>query len=159
VARERAPTSPSLRFTLPFNPSMPSRPPLFQVFLHSVRGDRKLAAFYDDLNFTNMGYVPSFYQGKTDATVWASGFHGGELVSYPRPAAGEEVNLGDPELKRAKKTPKWVIDCALQFGLPIGIVAILFAISYGLVLLGPLRGISQRYIKDGGGLGAVDVAD
>lgn len=140
-----------------------SRP---QVFLHTRRGNVVNDAFYDDLNFTPLGYVPSFY-GKLadkdgaagdddakpsgDATVWAAAFHNAQLVSYVKNKGETEVNLSDPALKKAKKTPKWVIDCGLQFGLPICVVAVLFAVSYALVLLGPLRGISRKYIKDASG--------
>lgn len=43
---------------------------------------------------------------------------------------------------RVSKVPKWQRDCFLQFILPILVIALLFLVSYALVVLGPLKGIS-----------------
>lgn len=123
-------------------------------FLHSRANDEALAHFYEENSFAKMGLVPAHYtisEKKVDAVVWARAFHDNELVAYQPPAKGQLPNLKDPKLQRARRTPKWVWDCFLQFGLPLLVVFLLFAISYALVLLGPLRGISSKYIKDGYG--------
>jgi ribosomal protein S18 acetylase RimI-like enzyme len=121
------------------------------VFLHAPRGNDVVDTLFDGMSFVRFGYVPGFYAaagGKADASLWAAPFHHGQLASYAPQVKGEELNLAG-EMKRAKRAPKWVTDCALQFGLPICIVALLFVISYVLVLLGPLRGISNKYMDNG----------
>ena len=46
---------------------------------------------------------------------------------------------------RVSKVPKWQRDCFLQFILPILVIALLFLVSYVLVVLGPLKGISGTH--------------
>lgn len=121
-------------------------------------------SFYEDAGYTLMGEIPEYYslkvegvdgkvrEAKEAAHVWARPFHDGVLAVYQPTKAGEGksiINLADPELKRVKKMPQWMVDCGFQFLLPLCIVAILFVISYVLVLLGPLKGISRKYMKDG----------
>ena len=106
-----------------------------------------------------------------DASVYAFAFIQGQLAEYQltTETSGENAwglpNLLDEKLARVKKTPKWLVDCGIQFGLPLCFIIVLFLVSYGLVLLGPLKGISgpppgMRYAEDdelgGGADGAYD---
>ncbi len=137
--------------------------PFSQAFVHVPSGERAAEGFFSFHNFVPMGRVPAFFpgdKGKIEATLWATPFHSGELVSYERTpvekAAGILPDLSKEDVKVAKpRCPRWLSTICLQFGLPIGIVGLLFIISYALVLLGPLRGISGKYIKGEDGV-AVD---
>jgi ribosomal protein S18 acetylase RimI-like enzyme len=128
------------------------------VFVHVPRGDDIAETFFDTADFTRLGYVPKFWEESgTDAVVWAKAFHDSELAAFV-PQGGEELaNLADRNLKRLRpRCPRWVMTIACQFGLPLGIVGLLFLISYALVLLGPLRGISSKYMAHEGAQYNVD---
>jgi hypothetical protein len=122
--------------------------------------------FLSYMDFTPLGYIPNFWPGAggrdggaagagaggAAAVVWAKAFHSGELARFPKPKGTKLADLTTPGLERVKpRCPRWASALACQFGLPIAIVALLFAISYALVLLGPLRGISSRYMKGADG--------
>jgi len=130
----------------------PTPPPACaQSFLHTPESDTGACAFFEDTGFVSFGRVPNHYsqqiKGSPAARVYARPFHDGELAQYQEQKGSAIVDLTSPHLARVKKTPKWVRDLFCQFLLPIGLVAALFGISYILVLAGPLRGISSKFMK------------
>jgi ribosomal protein S18 acetylase RimI-like enzyme len=122
------------------------------VFVHVPRGSESAENFYDTSDFSRLGYVPKFWAASgTDAVVWAKAFHESELATFVVKEGQELADLSDRNLKRlTPRCPKWAMTLACQFGLPLGIVGVLFIISYALVLLGPLRGISSKYMERAG---------
>jgi hypothetical protein len=128
--------------------------------------------FAQSVHFHRFGRLPAFLtclapatappgtpaEAKRDGVLWVTALHSNELVEYvqpPPPAAGDDdgeevpdsalldLLAADLPSRRVKKMPKWARDCLLQFVLPFGIVFAVFAISYLLVLLGPLKGIGD----------------
>lgn len=146
------------------------------MFAHAPRGDFSAEEFFNARDFTMLGVVPRFWGSEDadgggasgaagssssgDAVVWARTFHDGTLVTFPLAKGESLANLSLPSLKPVQpRCPRWVTTIACQFGLPLGIVGILFAISYILVLLGPLRGISGKYMKDEASVAVEDYVD
>jgi hypothetical protein len=80
------------------------------------------------------------------AHVWALALKGFHLVRYgPPPPGGGPIDLSKPEgltPVRVFRLSPAMRSLLLHFVLPALGVALLFAGSYALVLLGPLRGIS-----------------
>lgn len=147
----------------PPHPNPPT--PTLQSFLHCDASDEVSNGFYLDAGYDLLGELPDYYTFKVKgedggvvdikaaAHVWARPFNDGALCRYDatKDDKGHElVNLAAPELKRTKRLPKWMVDCGFQFILPLCIVATLFLVSYALVLLGPLKGISRKYMKGAG---------
>lgn len=134
-------------------------PKIDVAFAHALAEDEGAVAFLDDAGFSKFGLVRGHFHVKdadtgddvaADAIVFARPFHDAELARYAKPAGAELVDLSAPGLAKVRRAPKWAVNCGLQFILPLAIVAALFGVSYVLVLLGPLRGISGRT-----GVGAV----
>jgi hypothetical protein len=117
------------------------------VFAYAPRGDEVMESFFNECHkFTEFGFIKDFKE-KQDYSLWAQEFHDGSLACY-HPVAGDVLpDLFDAELKRKRPVPKWVVDLGLQFGLPVLVVVVLFGISYFLVWLGPLKGISSKYMN------------
>ena len=130
--------------------------PLCAAFLMCRAGDAAARAFYCGgcaLPFEALGVWPGHYElpgGREDAAVLVLPLRGAELAEFERGAgaaagAGVEVNLLDAKLKRRARMPAWQRDLLFHYVLPMGAVALLFAVSYLLVLLGPLKGISGTH--------------
>jgi ribosomal protein S18 acetylase RimI-like enzyme len=124
-------------------------PRLRAVFLMHRAADEAARAFYCGgcaLPFAEVGRWPGHYElpggAREDASVVAMALHGAELAEFEGAAGGGAVNLLDPALKRKRRMPAWQRDLLLFYVLPFCAVALLFAVSYALVALGPLRGIS-----------------
>jgi len=143
-----------------------------QVLVWTPAGDNAASEFAQSVHFQRFGRLPTFLaplvpapsggeaaRERRDGVLWVTALHSNELVEYTQPPAaaaaadddGEEVPdsalldllAADLPSRRVKKMPKWARDCLLQFVLPFGIVFAVFAISYLLVLLGPLKGIGD----------------
>lgn len=144
-----------------------------QIFAYAPADDVASANFFDDVHFTKFGVLPRYFKRRTDdapvagdkyegvdpttAALWVSVLRGNELVEYKRPAAAAgsrrrgddeegDLDLTTPDIAklRVKRMPKWLRDILLQFLLPIGIVGVIFIVSYLLVVLGPLEGIGEK---------------
>lgn len=154
------PSLPSCLLTPSSSPSPPPSPPP-QCYICAPKGSKSMAALLTSHHFSTMGRFPAYYEllnGKTlDAVLWANALHGYSLAQY-KPSKQQLAaltdkatiedtlaNLTDPALPsmRVRPMPKWLRDCLLQFGLPLFIVFLLFIVSYGLAVLGPLKGISN----------------
>jgi hypothetical protein len=113
--------------------------------------DEKVSEFYTENEFDRIGVLPQYYTidgKKVDASVWVRAFHRAQTVIYKPQVQGQPVDLSVRPLTKPWRLPGWLWTLFLQFGLPICCVALLFAVSYLLVLFGPLRGISNKYIKE-----------
>lgn len=116
----------------------------------TCQGDATMG-FYQFNGFTLLGVLPDYYPekyrlpsnttGEANFMVFAIG---GEdvVVEFEPQVPGQPPNLLDAHLQPRKKMPPWVRTLLLYYVLPIAAVALLFAVCYLLVLLGPLRGIS-----------------
>jgi len=125
------------------------------AFGFAPRGDPAAEDFYHTrFNFDEFGVVPNYRGSGADFVVWTQAFHNGTLATYA--GEGDELPVfaaGGEAPKRKRHTPRWLVELGLQFGLPILIVVLLFGISYFLVWLGPLKGISSKFLKTHGGEG------
>ena len=127
------------------------------AFAFAPRGDAASRDFFEDRhNFKEFGFVPDFRGSGRAYSLWAQPFHNGALAEYAKAAGDDLPNLAaGTALVRVRHTPKWLVELGLQFGLPVLIVILLFGVSYLLVWLGPLKGISTKYMNTppGGGPG------
>jgi hypothetical protein len=120
-----------------------------QVMIYTPTNSELCDEFFESLHFEKYGRIPKRFvasNGHTvDAAVWITSLHSLELTQYDNPNTESLLDLSNPNLPSMKKKhmPKWVRDLLLQFCLPIGVVALLFIISYLLVIFGPLQGISE----------------
>lgn len=133
-----------------------------QCFLHTNASEQGVNDFYWENEFECLGVVPKYYtvDGQpVDAKVWVRAFHNAQVAVYKPQVKGQPVDLTQKPLTKPWRLPGWMWTLFLQFGLPLCCVGALFAISYLLVLLGPLKGISSRFIKDEGGDFSADTTD
>ena len=146
------------------NSTAPSR---VQVFLHTLAEDRASNALYDSMHYRLLGRVPEHYKidgVARDAHVWATPLNGSVLVEYAAPVGGGLVDLSSPTLAavpRKSARQSWARTLFVQFALPALVVLVMFGISYGLVVAGPLRGVGRLVLGRGGGptTGAGALAD
>jgi ribosomal protein S18 acetylase RimI-like enzyme len=121
------------------------------AFLMCRAGDAAAHAFYCGgcaLPFAVLGRWPGYYplEGGADASVLALPFKGAELAEFE---GVPPANLLDPAVKRKRRMPAWQRTLLLYYVLPFAALALLFALSYALVALGPLRGISGPHTGRG----------
>jgi hypothetical protein len=131
-------------------------PSLHAVFLMCRAGDAGVRAFYAGgcaLPFAEVGVWPGHYSleggAREDACVLALPLREAELTEFEPASSGGVVNLLDPALARKRRMPAWQRDLLLYYVLPFSVVALLFLVSYALVVLGPLRGISGPHTGSG----------
>ena len=126
-------------------------PALRAAFLMCRADDDAAHAFYCGgcaLPFSLLGRWPRHYAPE-DASVLALALNGAELAEFEAPRGGGPVDLLDPSLKRRRRLPAWQRDLLLYYVAPFCAVALLFAVCYALVVLGPLQGISGPHTGRG----------
>lgn len=135
----------------------PSSRSSLQIFCHTKADETAANALYRTAGFSCIGRVPQHYtiDGKQhDAHVWVLAMQGSFPVTYKRPAPGQLPDLSDAarlEAVRVFRLPPFARTLLMQFGLPILGVVLLYAVSYALVVLGPLKGISGDDTTTSGG--------
>ena len=109
------------------------------------------APFYQASSFRRLGVLPGHYPPAYRASPASDGTAAvmllalcprAELAEYQPQAAGQPPNLLHERLAPRRRMQPWLQTLLLYYVLPTAAVALLFALCYALVLLGPLRGIS-----------------